>query len=452
MPVRPARPSPAPCGRPASAPGGPPGSATARGLFCGIGACFDCLATVDGAPASGSASPRPARAWMVRKVPFFTYSAARAPVNTPARCGTTSWWSGPGRPGWRRPPTAALGGARVALLDAGAAAGRPVLAAPGRARPERTGTGTGRCSRGFGPLWRNGSTTSRGRRCGSPSRRRSGTSCCTPRPAGSEAPKVVLATGAYDRALPFPGWDLPGVVTPGAAQALLKGSGVPVGPARSWWPGPGRSCCRSRSGLLEAGVRVVAVLEAGNPRGVPARPGVLAGVAGKFGEAAGYAAALARHRVPYRPRHAVAAAHGRAGRHRVQCGHRPAGAAAAPAADRLRRGGGRATASPPTSSWPCCWAAGPGSAPTAGWRSRSAPTARPAYPACTRPGRSPASAGRRWPWWRASSPVGPRPGRRGLSTSDIEPGDPTAGPAARLRRPHARRACRAGRLAVLAGR
>ncbi|MEU2630258.1 FAD/NAD(P)-binding oxidoreductase, partial [Kitasatospora sp. NPDC007106] len=46
-------------------------------------------------------------------------------------------------------------------------------------------------------------------------------------PAGSgsavvEARRVLLATGAYERQLPFPGWTLPGVVTAGGAQAMLK--------------------------------------------------------------------------------------------------------------------------------------------------------------------------------------------------------------------------------------
>src|SRR5687768_17855291 len=34
------------------------------------------------------------------------------------------------------------------------------------------------------------------------------------------------APGAYDRQIPFPGWDLPGVMTAGGVQALLKGHGV----------------------------------------------------------------------------------------------------------------------------------------------------------------------------------------------------------------------------------
>jgi thioredoxin reductase/bacterioferritin-associated ferredoxin len=45
-------------------------------------------------------------------------------------------------------------------------------------------------------------------------------------PGRVEAAAVVLATGAYDRPVAFPGWTLPGVMTAGAAQALAKGQGV----------------------------------------------------------------------------------------------------------------------------------------------------------------------------------------------------------------------------------
>lgn len=45
-----------------------------------------------------------------------------------------------------------------------------------------------------------------------------------------EARSVVLATGAQERAVPFQGWTLPGVMTVGAAQILLKSAGqVPAG-------------------------------------------------------------------------------------------------------------------------------------------------------------------------------------------------------------------------------
>lgn len=121
------------------------------------------------------------------------------------------------------------------------------------------------------------------------------------------AARLVVATGTHDRVLPFPGWDLPGVVTPGAAQALLKGSGVAVG-ARVVVAGAGPFLLPVAAGLLAAGVAVAGVYEAGDPLRYARRPGAVA--AGKLVEAAGYAARLARHRVPYRTRHAVVAARG----------------------------------------------------------------------------------------------------------------------------------------------
>jgi NADPH-dependent 2,4-dienoyl-CoA reductase/sulfur reductase-like enzyme len=46
-----------------------------------------------------------------------------------------------------------------------------------------------------------------------------------------EAKRVVLATGALERPFPIPGWTLPGVLTAGAAQILLKSAGeVPTEP------------------------------------------------------------------------------------------------------------------------------------------------------------------------------------------------------------------------------
>ena len=42
----------------------------------------------------------------------------------------------------------------------------------------------------------------------------------------SSAKQVLLATGAQERAVPFPGWTLPGVMTAGSAQILMKTSGL----------------------------------------------------------------------------------------------------------------------------------------------------------------------------------------------------------------------------------
>ena len=82
---------------------------------------------------------------------------------------------------------------------------------------------------------------------------------------------VVLATGAYDRQLPFPGWTLPGVYTAGAAQALLKGHGVVVG-RRIVVAGTGPFLLPVATGLAAAGATVVGVFEAGRPTGVRPPP------------------------------------------------------------------------------------------------------------------------------------------------------------------------------------
>lgn len=130
-----------------------------------------------------------------------------------------------------------------------------------------------------------------------------------PRPWRTTAGALVVATGAHDRHVPFPGWDLPGVVAAGGAQALLKGSGVLVG-RRIVVAGSGPFLLPVASGLAEGGATVVGVYEAARPTRYLAHARVLARHPRRFAEAAAYAARLARHRVPYRVGHAVVAAHG----------------------------------------------------------------------------------------------------------------------------------------------
>ena len=121
---------------------------------------------------------------------------------------------------------------------------------------------------------------------------------------------LVLATGAHERTLPFPGWDIPGVFTAGAAQAMAKGERVAVG-RRVLVAGAGPFLLPVATSLLRLGARVVGVVEAGRwarlARGWSARPGLLHG---KGLELFGYVRELARHRVPYWAGSAVVAAHG----------------------------------------------------------------------------------------------------------------------------------------------
>ncbi len=122
------------------------------------------------------------------------------------------------------------------------------------------------------------------------------------------ADAVVLATGAHERVVPFPGWDLPGVLTIGGAQALLKGQGVLPGRAVVV-AGAGPLLLPVSAALARAGAGLVAVCDAGDPlrwlaggpRGLPPA---------KVAEAAGFAATLARHGQAIRPRTAAVSARG----------------------------------------------------------------------------------------------------------------------------------------------
>ena len=71
---------------------------------------------------------------------------------------------------------------------------------------------------------------------------------------------LILATGAMERPLPFEGWTLPGVMTVGAAQLLLKGSAtVPDG--RIVLAGNGPLLLLFANQLLSQGVRILAILD-----------------------------------------------------------------------------------------------------------------------------------------------------------------------------------------------
>ncbi|WP_282701380.1 NAD(P)/FAD-dependent oxidoreductase [Streptomyces sp. CC219B] len=125
-------------------------------------------------------------------------------------------------------------------------------------------------------------------------------------PVSVHADAVLLAAGGYERVLPFPGWTLPGVVTAGGAQAMLKG-GLVVPGRRAVVAGTGPLLLPVATGLAAAGVEVAALVEAADP-GRLARYGPA--LAAKLPEGAGYAARLLRHRVRLHIRHTVVRAHG----------------------------------------------------------------------------------------------------------------------------------------------
>lgn len=75
---------------------------------------------------------------------------------------------------------------------------------------------------------------------------------------------ILIATGAMERPFPVPGWTLPGVMSVGAAQTLLKATGATPGP-KTVIAGTGPLLYLFAWQLLSAGVRVQAVLDTTPP-------------------------------------------------------------------------------------------------------------------------------------------------------------------------------------------
>ena len=79
-------------------------------------------------------------------------------------------------------------------------------------------------------------------------------------PADLQAGQVIIATGAYDRPVVFPGWTLPGVLTAGGANSLIRTQGVIPG-ERIIMVGTGPLLLAFSAQLHSLGARVVHVIE-----------------------------------------------------------------------------------------------------------------------------------------------------------------------------------------------
>ena len=286
------------------------GADAPRGVFCGIGVCFDCLATIDGA---GGVRTCQVIATEGLEVTSAEPAASAPPPSESAALETVADLAivGGGPAGMAAAAAALEGGLRVVLMDAGAEVGGQYWRFP------PAGSDLGRGEDLHHDLATYAGLRERlaeGERAGRLDLRRGTEVWATvrtgqawrvhlaptsPRPGVITARWLLVATGAHDLALPFPGWDLPGVMTVGGLQSLLKGSDVLPG-QRVVVAGSGPFLLPVAAGLAARGSRVLALCEAGRPggwaRGLPA----VVAQPGKVREAAGYAALLARHRVQLR--------------------------------------------------------------------------------------------------------------------------------------------------------
>jgi NADPH-dependent 2,4-dienoyl-CoA reductase/sulfur reductase-like enzyme len=131
-------------------------------------------------------------------------------------------------------------------------------------------------------------------------------------PSGNEsffAPRLVAATGAHERLVPFPGWTKPGVIGLAAATILLKSQGMVPG-RRTVVAGCGPLLAAVAGKIVAAGGAVAAVVDLSGPGdwlralpGLTRRPDLLR-------QGLGWALTLGAARVPVLFRHGVVAVEG----------------------------------------------------------------------------------------------------------------------------------------------
>lgn len=124
-----------------------------------------------------------------------------------------------------------------------------------------------------------------------------------------KAERLIIASGAYDRPMPFPGWTLPGVMTAGGVQTILKTMRVRPG-RRALVAGTGPLILAVACRLHQAGIEIASVLEAGDP---PWRDGVFPkewAHADLINDAREHLAYLRKESIAFRTNHTVFEAHG----------------------------------------------------------------------------------------------------------------------------------------------
>jgi glycine/D-amino acid oxidase-like deaminating enzyme len=236
-------------------PGGAP-----RGLHCGMGACQDCVVTIDGRIGQ-RACVTSVRAGMDVRSSMPADIAPADGAGQPEERSPEILVIGGGPAGLSAAIAAAEAGANVVLLDERSATGGQYAKSIGDAQSDATPDArfqlglnlrhqalragvtieTGALAWGaFAPdeiavLLRGTSVTFRPRR-------------------------LILATGAHERPVPVPGWNLPGVMTTGGLQTLIRSQLVCPG-ERVLLAGTGPLNLQVACEMVVRGVKPVAVLD-----------------------------------------------------------------------------------------------------------------------------------------------------------------------------------------------
>lgn len=244
-----------------------------RGVYCGMGVCHDCLVTIDGALSRRACLTKVADGMRVEpqatgKLVVEPGRADLAGLRTapPVARETDLLVIGAGPGGLAAAIAGRRAGLGVLVLDERPAPGGQFYKQPVSPETARGGRGPdaqardGRAlidtARDLGVLIENGTLVWGGSRSAAG---RLEIETFDGERAGYVIPRMlVVATGAYERPLVVPGWTLPGVMTTGAGQTLLRSYGVVPG-HNVVVAGNGPLNFQVAAELLAQGVRVTVV-------------------------------------------------------------------------------------------------------------------------------------------------------------------------------------------------
>jgi thioredoxin reductase len=281
-----------------------------RGLFCGMGVCNECLVSVDGRQGERACMTKVTGPHTVRRQGFPVRLPEQAAGEAPILASDLAVRTpdllviGGGAGGLSAAAVAAEAGLGVVLIDERARPGGQFFKQPGEAhRFAATMAADAQVAEGRARIDR---------------ARRAGVEIVSGAEAwGAFAPmtigvttpaqsllfrprRLVVATGAYERGVPVPGWTLPGVMTTGAAQTLLKTDGVLPG-RRVVVCGNGPLNLQVALELARAGAEVAAVAELAERPGLGEAESLLHLMTSAFGlawQGAGMLLELRRRRIP----------------------------------------------------------------------------------------------------------------------------------------------------------
>ena len=237
----------------------------ARGLYCGMGVCGECSVVVDGlvsracltAAAPGQrVEPAPARA-----VPGAMKSAGAMPA---LHCDVLVIGAGPA--GLAAAQMAAASGMQTIVVDERAKAGGQYFKQPGTGFKVDAAAIDTQFAQGAALATATGAAGARllsEVTVWSAERSDAGQLIRISQAGANRtitARRIVIATGAYERPWPVPGWTLPGVMTTGGAQSLLRSALTAPG-KRVLVAGNGPLNIQLADELTRTGIEVVALVE-----------------------------------------------------------------------------------------------------------------------------------------------------------------------------------------------